>query len=168
MAFNIAPVYGRQYIRYASTWEAATDAEAGSPTATAAGSEIGIVELPEFAVVAYATYDAAPANKVCRPGDLATFGGAVVGVNQGYIPTALAQPHTARQASVASSGSLIVEVDPANVAAFTLNGQLSVGESGKALTVADGGVLVTVDGTTPLIREVVDIGGRHILIVSFN
>ena len=168
MAFNIAPVYGRQYIRYASTWEAATDAETGSPTAVAAGSEVGIVELPEFAVVAYATYDSAPANKVCRPGDLATFEGAVVGVNQGYIPTALAQPHTARQASVASSGSLIVEVDAANVAAFTLNGQLSVSESGKALTVADGGVLATVDGTTPLIREVVDIGGRHILIVSFN
>lgn len=168
MSLNIAPVYGRQYIRYASTWEATTDAEAGSPTAVAAGSEIGIVELPEFAVVAYATYDSAPANKVCRPGDLETFEGAVVGVNQAYIPTALAQPHTARQASVASSGSLIVEVDPLNEAAFTLNGQLSVGESGKALTEADGGTLVTVDGTTPLIREVVDIGGRHILIVSFN
>lgn len=168
MAFNIAPVYGRQYIRYASTWEAATDAEAGSPAAVAAGSEVGIVEIPEFAVVAYATYDAAPANKVCVPGDLAAFTGEIVGVNQAYIPTALAQPQTARQASVASSGSLIVEVDPLNVAAFTLNGQLSVGETGKALTVADGGVLVTVDGTTPLIREVVEIGGRTILIVSFN
>jgi hypothetical protein len=168
MSLNIAPVYGRQYIRYASTWEAATDAETGSDNAVAAGTEIGIVEIPEFAVVAYATYDTAPANKVCRPGDLATFEGPVVGVNQGYIPTALAQPYTARQASVASSGSLIVEVDPLNVAAFTLNAQLSVGLTGKALTVADGGVEVTVDGTTPLIREVVDIGGRHILIVSFN
>ena len=64
MALNIAPVYGRQYIRYASTWEAATDAETGSPLAVAAGSVIGVVEIPEFAVVAYATYDAAPANKV--------------------------------------------------------------------------------------------------------
>lgn len=166
--FNIAPVYGKQYIRYAETWEAATDAEVGSPTAVAAGTEVGIVEIPEFAVVAYATYDASPSNKCCRPGDLNTFEGAIIGVNQAYIPTALAQPYTARQASVATSGSLIVEVDPANVAAFTLNGQLSVAESGKALTVADGGVLVTVDGTTPLIREVVEIGGRMILIVSFN
>lgn len=168
MAFNIAPVYGRQYIRYSSTWEAATDAEVGSDNAVAAGSTVGIVELPEFAVVAYATYDSAPANKVCRPGDLNTFGGAVVGVNQAYIPTILAQPQTARQASVASSGSLIVEVDPLNEAAFTINGRLSVGLTGKALTVADGGVAVTVDGTTPLIREVVEIGGRQILIVSFN
>ena len=166
--FNIAPVYGKQYIRYAETWEAATDAEVGSPTAVAAGTEVGIVEIPEFAVVAYATYDAAPANKCCRPGDLAAFAGPVIGVNQAYIPTALAQPYTARQASVATSGSLIVEVDPANVAAFTLNDVLSVGESGKALTVADGGVAVSVDGTTPLIREVVEIGGRMILIVSFN
>lgn len=168
MSLNIAPVYGRQYIRYASTWEAATDAEVGSPAAVAAGSVVGIVEVPEFAVVAYATYDAAPANKVCVPGDLASFTGEIVGVNQAYIPTVLAQPHTARQASIASSGSLIVEVDPLNTTAFTLNGQLSVGETGKALTVADGGVLVTLDGTTPLIREIVDIGGRHILLVSFN
>ncbi len=168
MAFNIAPVYGRQYIRYASTWEAATDAETGSPLAVAAGSVVGVVEIPEFAVVAYATYDAAPANKVCVPGALETFEGAIVGVNQAYIPTALAQPQTARQASVASSGSLIVGVDPLNEADFVLNGQLSVGESGLALTEADGGVLVTVDGTTPLIREVVEIGGRTILIVSFN
>jgi hypothetical protein len=168
MAFNIAPVYGRQYIRYASTWEAASDAQAGSPAAIAAGSVVGVVEIPEFAVVAYATYDAAPANKVCVPGDLASFGGEIVGVNQAYIPTTLAQPHTARQASIASSGSLIVGVDPASVAAFTLNAQLSVGEKGLALAVADGGVNVTIDGTTPLIREVVEIGGRMILICSFN
>lgn len=168
MAFNIAPIYGRQYIRYAESWEAATDAEVGSDNAVAAGTEVGIVELPEFAVVAYATYDAAPANKCCRPGDLNTFEGPVIGVNQAYIPTALAQPQTARQASVATSGSLIVEVDPLNEAAFVLNAQLSVGLTGKALTVADGGINVTVDGTTPLIREIVDIGGRHILIVSFN
>lgn len=168
MAFNIAPVYGPQYIRYSSTWEAATDAEVGSDNAVAAGTAVGIVEIPEFAVVAYATYDSAPTNKVCRPGDVVDFAGAIVGVNQAYIPNAVDQPQTARQASVASSGSLIVEVDPTNVAAFVLNGHLSVGLTGKALTVADGGINVTLDGTTPLIREVVEIGGRQILIASFN
>ena len=156
MSLNIAPVYGKQYIRYAETWEAATDNENG---------DVGVVEIPEFAVVAYATY--AGANKVCTPGDLDDFTGPIVGVNQSYIPTALAQPYTARQASVATSGSLIVEVDPDTVAAFTLNGRLSVGPTGKALPVANGGVLVTLDGATPLIREVVEIGGRTILIVSF-
>lgn len=168
MAFNIAPVYGKQYIRYSETWEAATDAEAGSPNAVAAGSTVGIVEIPEFAVVAYAKYGSSPTNKVCVPGDLDAFDGKVVGVNQSYIPTSLAQPHTARQASVARSGSLIVGVDPSNEAAFVLNARLSVGETGLALTTADGGVNVTVDGTTPLIREVVEIGGRTIVIASFN
>lgn len=157
MSLNIAPVYGRQYIRYSETWEAATDNEAG---------DVGVVEIPEFAVVAYATY--AGANKVCPPGALEEFAGAVVGVNQAYIPTALAQPYTARQASIATSGSLIVEVDPDTVAPFVLNDQLSVGPTGKALPVGDGGILVTVDGTTPLIREIVEIGGRTILVVSFN
>lgn len=156
MSLNIAPVYGKQYIRYAETWEAATDNQDG---------DIGVVEIPEFAVVAYAVY--AGANKVCTPGDLTSFTGKVVGVNQSYIPTALAQPHTARQASVATSGSLIVEVSADAVASFTLNGQLSVGPNGKALPVANGGVNVTMDGTTPLIREIVEIGGRTILLVSF-
>jgi hypothetical protein len=156
MSLNIAPVYGKQFVRYAETWEAATDNE---------GGDIGVVEIPEFAVVAYAPY--AGANKVCTPGDLDTFTGPIVGVNQSYIPTALAQPYTARQASIATSGSLIVERDPDTEAAFVLNGRLSVGPTGKALPTADGGVNVTLDGTTPLIREIVEIGGRTILIVSF-
>jgi len=157
MSLNIAPVYGKQFIRYAETWEAATDNEDG---------DVGVVEIPEFAVVAYATY--AGSNKVCAPGDLDTFEGAVVGVNQAYIPTSLAQPYTARQASIATSGSLIVEVSADTVASFALNTQLAVGPNGKALPAADGGIEVTVDGTTPLIREIVEIGGRTILIVSFN
>jgi hypothetical protein len=156
MSLNIAPVYGKQFIRYAETWEAATNNQDG---------DIGVVEIPEFAVVAYATY--AGANKVCTPGDLTSFTGPIAGVNQSYIPTALAQPYTARQASVATSGSLIVEVSANAVAAFTLNGRLSVGPDGKALPTANGGVNVTLDGTTPLIREVVEIGGRTIVIASF-
>lgn len=157
MSLNIAPVYGKQFIRYAETWEAAADQEDGT---------VGVVEIPEFAVVAYASY--AGSNKVCTPGDLTDFTGAVVGVNQSYIPTALSQPYTARQSSVATSGSLIVDRDPDTEAPFVINGQLSVGPSGKALPVADGGVAVTVNGTTPLIREVIQIGSRTILIVSFN
>lgn len=166
MSLNITPVYGKQYIRYAETWEAAADAQAASPAAVAADTTVGIVEIPEFAVVAYATYDSA--NKVCVPGDLADFAGAIVGVNQGYIPAAKDQPYTARQASVATSGSLLVAVDPANTTPFVLNTQLFVGETGKALHEDDGGVAVTLDGTTPLIREVVEIGGVTALVVSFN
>jgi hypothetical protein len=157
MSLNIAPVYAKQYIRYSSTWGAATDNQAGA---------VGVVEIPEFAVVAAATY--AGANKVCVPGNLTSFTGAIEGVNQSYIPTALSQPRTARQASVASSGSLIVEVSASAVAAFTINSRLSVGPDGKALPVANSGVNVTLDGTTPIIREIVSVGGRTVLIVSFS
>lgn len=156
MSLNIAPVYGKQFIRYAETCVAATDTQGGS---------VGTVEIPEFAVVAYATY--AGANKVCAPGNLTSFTGKIMGVNQAYIPTALSQPRTARQASVATSGSLLVEVSASAVGSFTLNAQLSVGPDGKALPTADGGTNVTLDGTTPLIREIVRIGGRTVLLVSF-
>jgi hypothetical protein len=157
MSLNIAPVYAKQYIRYASTWQAATDNQAGS---------IGVVEIPEFSVVAQATY--AGANLVCSPGNLTSFTGAIVGVSQSYIPTALSQPQTARQVSVASSGSLIVEVSASAVAAFTLGSRLSVGTDGKALPTANSGVNVTLDGTTPLIREIVTIGRRTLVIATFN
>ena len=156
MAFNIAPVYGKQFVRYAETFTAATDTQ---------GGVVGTVELPEFAVVAYATY--AGANKVCAPGNLTAFDGKIVGVNQAHIPTALSQPRTARQASVATSGSLLVEVSASAVAAFVLNTQLSVGADGKALPTTNAGTNVTLDGTIPLIRDVVRIGGRTLLLVSF-
>jgi hypothetical protein len=155
MSLNIAPVYAKQYIRYAETWEAATDNEDG---------DVGVVEIGEFRVVAYATY--AGANKCCTPGDLDTFGGAIIGVNQAYIPTALAQPYTARQASIATSGMLIVEVAP-GAAPIALNTQLEVDGAGRAVAFGDGDP-VTLDGTTPLIREVVEIGGRTVVLVSFN
>lgn len=157
MSLNIAPVYAKQYIRYQDTYEAATDTQGGS---------VGTVEIPEFAAVAYAVY--AGTNKVCAPGNLTSFTGKIVGINQAYIPTALSQPHTARQASVATSGSLIVGVSASAVAAFTIDGQLSVGPDGLALPTANGGTNVTLNGTIPLIREVVQIGGRRVLVVSFN
>lgn len=79
------------------------------------------------------------------------------------MPSALAQPYTARQLTVATSGLLLVEVDPAS-AALTLNAQLQINTLGQASST---GVAVTLDGTTPLIRELVDIGGRELVLVSF-
>jgi len=93
MATNSAPIYGKQYIRYAETWEAAVNAEAGSPLATAAGTTIGIVEIGELRAVSY----------------------------------------------LVSAG--------ANVAAA--------------------GTAVNLDGTTPTIRENINIGGRKLVLVSF-
>jgi hypothetical protein len=156
MSLNIAPVYGKQYIRYAETFEAATDTEAGG---------IGTVEIGEFRAVHYATY--AGANKVA-PGSAFTLQPEdIVGINQAYIPTALAQPYTARQASVATSGLLLVEVDPAaTLADITLNSQLEIDAAGRAVAPGDG-IAVLLNNTKPLIREQVGIGGRKFVLVSF-
>ncbi len=164
MATNAAPIYGRQYIRYAETWEAAVDAEVGSPDDLAAGTNVGIVEIGELRAVVYATF--AGPNVAADPGAIVGFAGNIVGINQAYMPTALAQPYTARQLTVATSGLLLVEVDPALApGAITLGSRLRVNDLGQA--VAAGGQLTTLDGTTPLVRENVDIGGRNLVLVSF-
>jgi hypothetical protein len=153
MATNVAPCYGRQYIRYAETFEAAVNTEGGA---------IGTVEIGELRAVSYATW-AGP--NVAAAGDAFTAPPTtIVGINQAYMPSTLAQPYTARQLTVATSGLLLVEVAPAS-AALTLNAQLTINVLGQASTVAS--VAVTLDGTTPLIRELVDIGGRKLVLVSF-
>ena len=153
MATNSAPIYGRQYIRYAETFEAAVNTEGGA---------VGTVEIGELRAVSYATW-AGP--NVAAAGDAFTSPpNTIVGINQAYMPSLLAQPYTARQLTVATSGLLLVEVDPAS-APLTLNAQLEINTKGQASTVAS--VAVTLDGTTPLIRELVDIGGRKLVLVSF-
>jgi hypothetical protein len=153
MATNAAPIYGKQYIRYAETFEAATNTQGGA---------VGTVEIGELRAVSYATW-AGP--NVAAAGDAFTVPPTtIVGINQAYMPSALAQPYTARQLTVATSGLLLVEVAPAS-AALTLNAQLTINTLGQASTVAS--VAVTLDGTTPLIREVVEIGGRKLALVSF-
>lgn len=152
MATNAAPIYGKQYIRYAETWEAAVDTEGGA---------IGTVEIGELRAVSYATW-AGP--NVAAAGDaFAAPPSTICGVNQAYMPPALAQPYTARQLTVATSGLLLIEVEPGS-ALINLNSPLRINLLGQA---SAGGNLVSLDGTTPLIRENVDIGGRRMVLVSF-
>jgi hypothetical protein len=162
MATNAAPIYGKQYIRYAETWEAAVDAQAGSPDALAAGTATGIVEVGELRAVVPATY--AGPNIAADPGAIVGFTGQICGINQAYMPTALAQPYTARQLTVANSGLLLVEVAPA-AGAIIINTQLRVNDLGQAVDA--GGQLATYDGTQPTVRETVNIGGRNLVLVSF-
>jgi hypothetical protein len=161
MATNAAPIYGKQYIRYAETWEAAVNAEAGSPLATAAGTTIGIVEIGELRAVSYLV--SAGANIAAAGNAFAVAPTTICGVNQAYMPTTLAQPYTARQLTVATSGLLLIEVDPAS-GTIILNTPLQVNVAGQA-TLA--GTAVTLDGTTPTIRENINIGGRKLVLVSF-
>ena len=152
MAVNSGPIYGRQYIRYAESWEAPTDTQ---------GGVVGTVEIGELRAVSYATW-AGP--NYAAAGDAFTVAPtSIVGINQAYMPTALAQPYTARQLTVATSGLLLIEVDPAS-AAIALATQLQVNLLGQATAA---GTAVTLDGTTPLIRENVTIGGRNLVLVSF-
>ena len=163
MAANSAPIYGKQYIRYAETWEAATNAEVGSPAAVAVGTTVGIVEIGEIRVVTYVTAEGplvAAAPDALAP---ANWTGQIVGVNQAYMPTALAQPYTARQLTVATSGLLLIEVDPAS-APIVNNTPLQVNILGQATAA---GVAVSLDGTTPFVRENINIGGRPLVLVSF-
>ena len=152
MATNAAPIYGKQYIRYAETFEAATNTQGGS---------VGTVEIGELRAVSYATW-AGP--NVAAAGDAFTVQPTtIVGINQAYMPSAIAQPYTARQLTVATSGLLLVEVAPAS-AAIALNTQLQINTLGQATAA---GTPVFLDGTTPLIRENVTIGGRRLALVSF-
>jgi hypothetical protein len=152
MATNAAPIYGKQYIRYAETWEAAPNTQGGS---------VGTVEIGELRAVSYATWSG---PNVAAAGDAFTVApGTIVGINQAYMPTVLAQPYTARQLTVATSGLLLVEVAPAS-GAIGLNTALQINLLGQAIAV---GTPVTLDGTTPLIRENVEIGGRRLVLVSF-
>jgi hypothetical protein len=152
MATNAAPVYGKQYIRYAETWEAAVDTQGGS---------VGTVEIGELRAVSPATY---AGSFVAAAGDAFTVAPTVIcGVNQAYMPTALAQPYTARQLTVATSGLLLIEVDPLS-AAISPNSPLQINLLGQATAA---GTPVTLDGTTPTVRELVNIGGRRLVLVSF-
>ena len=152
MATNSGPIYGRQYIRYAETWEAPTDTQ---------GGVVGTVEIGELRAVSYATW-AGP--NYAAAGDAFTVAPtSIVGINQAYMPTALAQPYTARQLTVATSGLLLIEVDPAS-GAIALASQLQVNLLGQATAA---GTPVSLDGTTPLVRENVTIGGRELVLVSF-
>ena len=156
MATNAAPIYGKQYIRYAETWEAPVNNQAGA---------VGVVEVGELRAVSYATWagpNYAAAGDAFNP---AAAQSTICGINQAYMPTALAQPQTARQLTVATSGLLLIENDPASpFVNANLNAPLAINALGQARL---GGTVVTLDGTTPRIREIVTIGGRNLVLVSF-
>jgi hypothetical protein len=65
---------------------------------------------------------------------------------------------------VATSGLLLVEVDPAS-APITYNSPLLVNAIGQA---SASGTAVQADGTVPTIRDIIDIGGRRMVTVSFS
>ena len=85
-------------------------------------------------------------------------------MNQAFIPLFADAPASPRLATVATSGLLLIEVDPASTA-IAFNTPLLVNAIGQA---SASGTAVSADGTIPTIREVIDIGGRRMVTVSFS
>lgn len=130
------PVYGHQLIRFAETVPA---------------GQVGTAELPAHRVVGFnldATGDPLEAQGEASGANFAT-----LGVNQFTIPASTDNGPAVgpRNASVATSGLLLVEVDTSNVP--VPGAALKVVAGGKASS-AVGAFVVTVNGTTPTIREV--------------
>jgi hypothetical protein len=136
------PVYGKQYIRFAETALVPEN-----------------LPLSAFTLV---EINAAPATE---PPTLAVAqGGGCYGVIQQDMPAV--DPERAvtlpRQATVATSGLLLVKADGGNLPSQGLG--LKVNGAGEAASV---GLEVTVNGTQPTVRQLVQIGGVAHVLVSF-
>lgn len=146
-----SPAYGKQYIRFAETF------------LVAQGTAVN-----EFRVVELASSPGSHPPLLVEQSN----GGAAVGVAQftlnDNVPATGFATDDVRLLTVATSGLLLVEGD----------GTLAANDIGTALEVVAGGLAsdagtagsaaVTVNGTTPIIRDVLDIGGLQFALVSFN
>jgi len=144
------PVYGKQYIRFAETAQVPADASA---------------PIEQFRVVAL---DDSPANAGLEPPAIkyADSADEAFGVVQQTIPVVDPDKATtlARLATVATSGLLLIESD--NSAPFANGAALEVDAAGRAKEGT--GNAVTVNGTTPIVRQTVTIGGVNMVLVSFS
>lgn len=144
------PIYGRQYIRFAETFQVAQGT---------AVNQFRVVELT-------GAPGAHPPLLVEQSNGGASVGVSQFTLNDNVPPTGFATDET-RMLSVATSGLLLVEGD----------GTLAANDIGTALEVIAGGLAsdagtvgstaVTVNGTTPIIRDVLNIGGEQFALVSF-
>ncbi len=146
-----SPVYGKQYIRFAETF------------LVAQGTVVN-----EFRVVELTSSPGSHPPLLVEQSN----GGAAVGVAQytlnDNVPATGFATDDVRLLTVATSGLLLVAAD----------GTLAANDIGTALEVVAGGLAsdagtagstaVTVNGTTPIIRDVLDIGGDQYALVSFN
>lgn len=145
-----SPVYGKQYIRFAETFK------------VAAGTTVN-----EFRVVELSTPGAHPPLQVAQSNGGAAVGVAQYTVNDNVPPTGFATDEV-RLLTVATSGLLLVNAD-GTLAANDVGTALYVISTGQATDSGTAGAAaVTVNGTTPIIRDVIDIGGEQFALVSFS
>ena len=139
------PVYGKQFIRFAET-----------------GLVPDAVSLTQFRVVAI-DETAGTEPSTLKVSD----GGESFGILQQDVPAVDAEKATTLQrlGTVATSGLLLVEADASSKP--VQNDALEVNSSGIAVASAAGSP-VTVNGTSPIVRQQVMIGGVFHVLVSFN
>ena len=148
------PIYGKQYVRFAETFHAPTRNEADSAD----------VVVEEFTVVMPAVDGAKYAAPISH---LTTTTGPheVLGVAQMKVRGVTEGPKDNRAFSVATSGLLLVKVAAAS-SGETIEGALAVNPAGEALHT--GGLVITKNGTSAIVRERITTGGTDYVLVSFN
>ena len=141
---SATPVYGKQYIRFAES----------------ARVDDG-VDIDQFVLV---TIDNAPVTEPPTAA-LMVAAGEAWGVIQQKVNVATSGFATDlnRQATIATSGLLLIQADAGNLQAQ--NDALKVGNDGKS---SSAGGAVTQDGTTPIVRQALSVGGLPYVLVSFS
>ena len=141
---SASPVYGKQYIRFAESGRVDTN-----------------VAIDQFVLV---TIDNAPVT-VPPTAALMVAAGEAWGVIQQKFNLATSGFATDlnRQATIATSGLLLLQADGANAQAQ--NDALLVDANGKS---SSAGGAVTQNGTTPIVRQLVQVGGLNYVLVSFS
>ena len=137
------PVYGKQFIRFAET-----------------GLVPDAVALEQFTLVKTGVAVTEPPTL-----ELMSAAGEAFGVLQQDMPAVDADKATTLQrlGTVATSGLLLVAADGANLQAQGAG--LLVDANGKS---SSAGGAVTCNASTPIVRQVVNIGGVAMVLVSFN
>ena len=141
---SASPVYGKQYIRFAESGRV----DAG-------------VAIDQFVLV---TIDNAPVTAPATAALMAAAGEAWGVIQQKFnLATSGFATDLNRQATIATSGLLLVQADGANLQAQ--NDALLVDANGKS---SSAGGAVTQNGTTPVVRQQVQVGGLSYVLVSFS
>ena len=141
---SASPVYGKQYIRFAESGRVDTN-----------------VAIDQFVLV---TIDNAPVTAPPTAALMAAAGEAWGVIQQKFnLATSGFATDLNRQATIATSGLLLVQANGANMQAQ--NDALLVNAAGKS---SSAGGAVTQNGTTPVVRQQVQVGGLSYVLVSFS
>jgi hypothetical protein len=141
---SASPVYGKQYIRFAESGRVDTN-----------------VAIDQFVLV---TIDAAPVTAPATAALMAAAGECWGVIQQKFnLATSGFATDLNRQATIATSGLLLVQADSANMQAQ--NDALKVDANGKS---SSAGGAVTQNATTPVVRQQVQVGGLSYVLVSFS